>query len=83
VQTVLRLVTGQRQRGRSSSPGREKELYFLHTVQTSSEVHPASYLICTEGSFVGSKAAGEADHSLPSSAEVKKTWIYTSTWRSA
>jgi hypothetical protein len=25
----------------------------------------------------------EADHSPPTSVEVKKTWIYTSTWRNA
>jgi hypothetical protein len=34
----------------------------------------------TTGSFTGGKAAGrEADYLLPSSAEVKNTWIYTST----
>jgi hypothetical protein len=41
------------------------------------------------GLFRGGKAPGsEADHSLPTSAKVKKMWIYTSTphtspWRSA
>jgi hypothetical protein len=34
----------------------------------------------TGGSFPGGKAAGgEADHSPPSSAEVKNAWSYTST----
>jgi hypothetical protein len=34
----------------------------------------------TGGSFPGVKRPGrEADHSTPASAEVKKTWIYTST----
>jgi hypothetical protein len=34
----------------------------------------------TRGSFPGVKQQGrEADHSLPTSAEVKKMWIYTST----
>jgi hypothetical protein len=34
----------------------------------------------TGGSFPGDKAAGrEADHSPPTSAEVKNTWIYKST----
>jgi hypothetical protein len=34
----------------------------------------------TEGSFLGEKPQErEADHSLSFSAEVKKTWIYTST----
>jgi hypothetical protein len=34
----------------------------------------------TGGSFPGVKRPGrEADHSPPTSAEVKKIWIYTST----
>jgi hypothetical protein len=34
----------------------------------------------TGGFFLGVKAPGhEADHSSPTSAEVKKMWIYTST----
>jgi hypothetical protein len=34
----------------------------------------------TDGSFPGVKRQGlEADHSPPTSAEVKKMWIYTST----
>jgi hypothetical protein len=34
----------------------------------------------TGGSFPGIKLQGlEADHSSPTSAEVKKMWIYTST----
>jgi hypothetical protein len=43
----------------------------------------------TGGFFDGVKRPGrEADNSVPTSAEVKKTWIYTSTppkssWRSA
>jgi hypothetical protein len=34
-----------------------------------------SYPMGTGGSFLG----GEADHSTPAIAEVKKMWIYTST----
>jgi hypothetical protein len=48
----------------------------LHVVQTGSEVRPASYTMGKGGSFLGSKTA---DHSPPTSAEVKKMWIYTST----
>jgi hypothetical protein len=45
-----------------------------------SGAHPASYPKGTGGSFPGGKAAGpEADSSPPTSAEVKKTWVYTST----
>jgi hypothetical protein len=57
-----------------------KKFSFLHIVQTGSGVHPTSYKIGTGGSFPGVKRQGrEADHSLPTSAEVKKMWIYTST----
>jgi hypothetical protein len=43
-------------------------------------VHPTSYPMGNEGSFTGVKRPGrEADQSAPSSAEVKKMWIYTST----
>jgi hypothetical protein len=36
--------------------------------------------MATGGSFPGVKRQGsEADHSPPTSAEVKKKWIYTST----
>jgi hypothetical protein len=42
-------------------------------VQTGSGAHPASYPMGTGGSFPGSKAwpGRDADHSPPSSAEVK------------
>jgi hypothetical protein len=43
-------------------------------------VHPTSYKMGTGGPFPGVKRQGrEADHSPPTSAEVKKMWIYTST----
>jgi hypothetical protein len=42
--------------------------------------HPASYPMGAGTFSRGVKRQGrEADHSPPSSAEVKKTWIYTST----
>jgi hypothetical protein len=56
--------------------------YFslCHGVQTGSGAHPASCSIGTCGSFPGVKWQGrETDHSLPSSAEVKNAWSYTST----
>jgi hypothetical protein len=57
-----------------------KEFSLLHVVDTGSGVHPTSYPIDTGGSFPGDKAPGrEADHSPPTSADVKKVWIYTST----
>jgi hypothetical protein len=45
---------------------------LLHSVQTVSGAHPASYPTGTVGSFLGGKSAErEADHSPPSSAEAK------------
>jgi hypothetical protein len=49
-------------------------------LQTGSGVDPASYSIGTGASFPGVKRPVHgADHSPPTSAEVKKTWNYTST----
>jgi hypothetical protein len=60
------------------SPGRVKN--FLHVFQTGCGAHPVSYSMGIGGSFPGVKRQGlEADHSPPTSAEVKKIWIYTST----
>jgi hypothetical protein len=49
-------------------------------VQNGSGAHPVSYPMGTRSSFLGVKGPGrEADHSPPSSAEVKNAWSYTST----
>jgi hypothetical protein len=49
-------------------------------VQTGSGLHSTSYPMGTEESFPGVKRqGGEADHSPPASAEIKKMWIYTSS----
>jgi hypothetical protein len=53
-----------------------------HKVQNGSGDHPASYPVGTGGgvSFFRVKRPGrEADHSPPSSAEVKTAWSYSST----
>jgi hypothetical protein len=49
------------------------DYYNNPCVQTGSEAHPASYPLGTGGSFPGGKArpGRDADHSPPSSAEVK------------
>jgi hypothetical protein len=68
----------RRPRSRNSSPSRVKN--FLHVVQTGSGVHPASYPIGIGALSLGVKRAGrEAYHSPPTSSEVKKTRVYTST----
>jgi hypothetical protein len=53
---------------------------LYHRVQNGFGARPASHPMGTRGSFPGVKRPGrEADHSPPSSAEVKNIWSYTST----
>jgi hypothetical protein len=69
------LVTGYGMDGRGigvKSPAGAREFSLLHSVQTGSGAHPASYPNGTWGSIPGVKRKGyEADHSPPPSAEVK------------
>jgi hypothetical protein len=55
------------------SPAVAKDFSCSLCVQTGSEAHPASCTMGTGGSFPGGKAlpGRDADHSPPSSAEVK------------
>jgi len=55
--------------------------FFLrHRIQRGFGAHPDSYRTGTGGPYPGVKRPGrEADHSPPSSAEVKNAWSYTST----
>jgi hypothetical protein len=49
-------------------------LYLLHSIQTGSGAHPASYPMGTGGDFLGGVKAVrvfETEHSPPSSVEVK------------
>jgi hypothetical protein len=65
-------------------------IFLQHRVQAGSVANPASYPMGTRALFLGVKRPGrEADHSPPSSAEIKNTWSFTSTphyafttWRS-
>jgi hypothetical protein len=74
-QSVERLAIGWTTEGSEFESWWDQEFSLLHVVQSGSGVHPTSYPIGTGGSLPGS----EADHSPPTSAEVKKTWVYTST----
>jgi hypothetical protein len=57
---------------RHSFLGRTRNFSILHSFQTGSGAHPASYPMGTEGSFPGVKRPGrEADRSPTSNAEVK------------
>jgi hypothetical protein len=69
-----------RQMGRSSSPGRVKN--FLSSTSSKPALGPTQHPIQWVPGVLspGLKRPGrEADHSPPTSAEVKNTWIYTST----
>jgi hypothetical protein len=73
------IATGFELDDRSLVPGRVRVFSLLHSIQKASWGHPA-YPLGTGGCFPVVKRLGrEADHSFPSSADVKKTWIYTST----
>jgi hypothetical protein len=70
---VTKLRTGLS--GFDSCKGRGRTFSLRHSVQTASGAHSASYRMGT-----GIKRPGqEAEHSPPSSAEVKNAWSYTST----
>jgi hypothetical protein len=54
-------------------------MYLRHNIRTESGAHPAFYSTCTGVLSQRVKLTGrKADHSPPSSAEVKKAFIYTS-----
>jgi hypothetical protein len=66
------IVMGYRLDSQGYIPGRDMRLFSLHSIQISSGAHPDFYQIDTRGSFLRGKWPGhEADHSPPSSAEVK------------
>jgi hypothetical protein len=62
--------------GRGSIPDRAEDFSSNLCIQTGSGAHPASYIMGTGGSFPGGKErpGRDADHSPPSSADVKKGW---------
>jgi hypothetical protein len=57
------------------SPAEQRYFSLRHPVQTGCGAHTSSYEVCSGGCFPG----GDADHSPPSSPEVRNTWSYTST----
>jgi hypothetical protein len=74
------MVTGWTIKGSEFESLQGQEFSFLHVVQAGIGVHPASYPMGTRNFSTGVKRpVRETDHSPPSSAEVKKSWIYTST----
>jgi hypothetical protein len=61
--------------GRPGFDSRQGQDFYFYSGHTGSGAHPASYPM---GAVV-KRPGREADHSPPTSAEVKNTWIYTST----
>jgi hypothetical protein len=61
---------------RGSIPTEAEDFSSNLCVQAGSGAHPASHTVGTGGSFPGCKArpGRDADHSPPSSAEIKKEW---------
>jgi hypothetical protein len=73
-------LRAEQQRGQNSRPGRVE--FFLCVAQTGSGAHPASYPMGTVGLFLGrgvKRPGNETGHSA-TSAEVTKTWIWTSSY---
>jgi hypothetical protein len=73
-----------------SIPDMDRDFFSLrHGIHTGPGVHPASYPLGTKGCSPGIRRTEcEADHSPPSSAEVKNAWTYVtiphkSSWRGA
>jgi hypothetical protein len=68
------MATGWTTEGSGFQSRQNQQFSLLHVVQTDSGVHQASYPMDMGGGSPGIKRPGrEADHSPPSSAEVKKT----------
>jgi hypothetical protein len=60
--------------------GRSKECSLIHVVRTGSGAQPVSQPMLREHSLPRDKVVGrEADHSPPTSAEVKKAWVHIFT----
>jgi hypothetical protein len=54
-----------------------EECSLIHNVHTDSRAQPATYPLALSPGV--KRQVREANHSPPTSAEAKKTWIYTST----
>jgi hypothetical protein len=77
VGTVTRLRTG---RPGFDSQRRQGFFSLRHLVQTGSRVHPTSYPMDTGGCLVRvRRLVRETNHLLPSLAEVKNAWSYSTT----
>jgi hypothetical protein len=69
-----------RPRGRSSSPGKIKDLHFSLSYRVAlGPTQPPIQRVSGAPSPRVKRLGREADHSPPANAEVKKMWIHTST----
>jgi hypothetical protein len=73
-------LRAERMRGRNLSPGRAKNfLWFMSMRQAPGSTQPYIQWVPGPLSLWVKRQGREADHTLPTNAEVKTTWIYTST----
>jgi hypothetical protein len=73
------LLWAGRPRGRSSSPGRVKNFHFSISSRPALGTQPAIQWVQAALSPGLNRQGREADHSSPTSAEIKKIRIYTFT----
>jgi hypothetical protein len=79
-QSVCRLDTCRTAERSDFESRKGQDFSPFPVVQTGSGAHSASYTVGIGGSFPGIKQPGsEADHSPPTSTDVKNPWIYTTT----
>jgi hypothetical protein len=76
--SIVSIATGKL-RGRSSSPGKIKNFLFKSSRLALGSTQPPIQWVPGTISLGLKRPVREADHSPPTSAEVKKMWIYTST----
>jgi hypothetical protein len=75
----VRIVKGYELDGQSSIPGSGKSFSLLHSVQTSSGIHPASYPIGTGDSFSEVKVGGAQSSPFTSTSHRgQECWSYMS-----
>jgi hypothetical protein len=68
-----------RPRGRSSSPGKGRNFHFsISSIPGLGHTQPPMQCVPGAPSPEVKRSGHEADHSPPTTAEVKKTWIYIS-----
>jgi hypothetical protein len=66
------IATDYRADSQNSIPGRDRDIFILHSVQTGSGANSASYTMGTWAVSLGVRPVRDADHPPQSNAEVNK-----------